>query len=124
MEFLDLQLDGMEVIQHSKPIYDFPAVSFRKYRTNYVAYFNRQAGKAFNNSPSVKIYANAEYIVFQPVTKKDHRSFSVSYIASGGGQVTCAGLERFRLDGKNYKLHNTEKGLALKINDPIKNRKV
>ena len=124
MEFLDLQLDEMEVIQHSKPIYDFPAVSFRKYRTNYIAYFNRQAGKEFNDSPCVKIYANAEYIVFQPVHKKDHHSFTVSYIASGGGQITCAGLERFRLDNKNYRLYKTEKGLALKINDPIKTRKV
>ena len=124
MEFLDLQLDEMEGIQPSKPVYDFPAVSFGQYKTNHVAYFNRLAGKAFDNCPSVKVYANAEYIVFQPVHKKDHHSFSVSYIVSGGGQITCAGLERFRLDGKTYRMYKTEKGLALKINDPIKSRKV
>lgn len=124
MDSLDFNLDEMDVIQQSKPCHDFPAVSFSKYRTNYIAYFNRHAGNLFDKCPCVKIYANAEYVVFQPVTKKDYHSFKISYIKTGCGNITCAGLERLRLDGKTYRLHKTEKGLALKINDPIKTRKV
>ena len=124
MEFLDLHLDEMDEIQQGRPTFDFPTVSFSKYRNNYIAYFNRHAGKALEKFPCVRIYANAEYVVFQPVTKKDHHSFTVSYIKTGGGNVTCAGLERCQLHGKIYRLYKTDKGLALKINDPIRTRKV
>ena len=123
MEFLDVQLDEMEVIQQTKPMYDFPAVTFSRYNGSFVAYFNRLAVKAFNGCQFFKIYANAEYVVFSPVSKKDHHSFKVHYAKEDSASVSCMGLERCRLEGKAYKLYNTEKGFALKINDPIKVRK-
>ncbi len=123
MDFLDLQLDETNEIKNPNTMWDFPAVSFRKYKTNFIAHFNRHAGKLFNKCQHVKIYATAEYVVFLPIPKKDLRSYKITYISETSASVTCAGLERLRLDEKTFKLYNTEKGLAIKINDPIKNRK-
>ena len=123
MDFLDVQLDDMTLVQKANPTYDFPVVTFRKHNKSFITYFNQHAGKALNNCRHVKIYATAEYVVFSPVHKKDTHSFMVHYISSDCASVSCVGLERFRLEDKTYKLYKTEKGFAIKINDPIKNRK-
>ncbi len=120
MDFLDLQFDETNAIKNSKTKFDFPVVSFRKYKANFIAHFNQYAGKAFNKCQHVKIYATAEYVVFLPIPKNDPHSYTITYISETSATVTCAGLERHRLDGKTFKLYNTEKGLAIKINDPIK----
>ena len=123
MDFLDIQLDDMTLVEKVKPVYEFPAVYFSKHKNSFVAYFNQRAGNVFNGCKYMKIYATAEYVVFSPVNKKDAHSFAVYYIPSGNGIINCAGLERFRLEGKTYKLYKTEKGFAVKIHDPILNRK-
>lgn len=122
MEFLDLQTDGMDAIKKQKPQYDFPTVVFKKEK-NCTAYFNRYAKEIFNNCTYIKVCANAEYIVFQPSNKEDYYSHRISYNKSGGCSFNCAGLDRFILDGKAFKLYAVKKGFAIKVNDPIKNRK-
>ena len=123
MEFLDLQLDDMEVIEQRRPEFDFPAVSFSKYSNSFTAFLNKHAVKALNNCKYVKIYANAWYVVILPVQKRDYHCFQVHYASSKSASISCMGLERCQLEGKVYKLYNTEKGFALKINNPIKVRK-
>ena len=122
MEFLDLQTDEMDVIKKEKPMYDFPAVTFHK-NESFTVNFNRLAKKLFENCDYVKIFANAEYIVFQPSDKRDFSTLKITRNKSGGCYFNCVGLERFALDGKAYKLYNTKKGVAIKINEPIQNRK-
>lgn len=122
MEFLDLQIDEMESIPKTRPVYDFHAVSFRQVNNGYSAYFNRHAKAILRNCDRIKVYANAEYVVFQPSDKKDSHSYKLSINNRGGCYINCKGFERFMLDGKTYKLHNTQKGLAIKINDPIKRK--
>ena len=77
----------------------------------------------FDNCDYVKVFANAEYIVFQPYDKKDCTGYKINRNNSGGCYFNCSSLERFALKGKSFKLYNTKKGLAIKINDPIQNRK-
>lgn len=122
MEFLELQIDEMDVIKKEKPMYEFPAVTFHK-NANFTANFNRHAKKLFENCNYVKIFANAEYIVFQPSEKKDFSVLKINRNRSGGCYLNCQGLERYALQGKAYKLYNTKKGVAIKINEPIQNRK-
>ncbi len=122
MEFLDLQIDEMEVIQKEKPMYDFPVVTFHK-NAAFIVSFNQHAKRAFDNYDYVKVFANAEYIVFQPSNKKYGTEHKIGRNRSGGCCFNCASLERFMLDGKAYKLYKTSKGLAIKINEPLKNRK-
>lgn len=123
MEFLDLEIDEMDEIQKSRPTYDFPVVSFHKGAHGYTAYFNRHAAKILGNCAYIKVYANAEYVVFRPSDKKDHHGYKFTINKAGGRYINCASFERFMLDGKIYKLYNTQKGLAIKINDPLKKRK-
>lgn len=122
MEFLDLQIDEMDVIRKERPILDFPAVTFHK-GANFAAYFNRHTKRMFDNCDYVKVFANAEYIVFQPSDKKDRTNYKITRNKSGGCYFNCSSLERFALKGKAFKLYNTKKGLAIKINEPIQNRK-
>lgn len=123
MEFLDLQIDKMEEVAKTKVSHDFPVVTFSKCENCYMARFNKRAREMFGNCTHVKIYANAEYIVFSPSDRKDYHSYKLTFRNAGDCSTSCSKLERFVLDGKSYKLHNTKKGLAIKINEPIKNRK-
>jgi hypothetical protein len=123
MDFLDVQLDDMELVQRGNVTCDFPAVTFSKHDRSFVARFNKHASKALDGCKYVKIYANAEYIVFSPISKKDIRSFVVNYSVTHSASICCIGLERFRLEDKVFKLYKTEKGFALKVNDPCCVRK-
>ncbi len=123
MEFLDLQIDEMDAIEKRYYKYDFPAVSFHRNTKNYVAFFNKQAAKMLEGYVCAKIYANAENIVFVFSDKKDCHSHKIHRNNAGGIFMSCSALQRLMLEGKTYKLYNTKKGLAIKINEPIKNRK-
>ena len=122
IEFLDLQICETDEVKKTNPMYDFPAVTFHK-NASYTACFNRHTRKLLGDSTYIKILANAEYVVFQPSTKKEYHSHKINYNKSGGFCFNCAGLERYGLHGKAYKLYKTQKGLAIKINEPIRNRK-
>ena len=123
MDFLDVQLDDMALVRRLNAVCDFPAVTFSKQDRSFICRFNKQATEAFNGCKYVKIYANAEYVVFSPVQKKDIHSFMISYSVAYNAAVCCIGLERFRLEGKTFKLYKTEKGFALKVHDPCFDRK-
>ena len=71
----------------------------------------------------MKIYGNAEYIVFVPTDTKDRHSFAISCSEYSNPVVCTTALERFAVAGKTYKLHKTPKGFAIKLNDPIYTRK-
>jgi hypothetical protein len=122
MEFLDLQMDEMENVGKTKRMYDFPVATFHK-NANFTVSFNRHAKKILNKREYVKIYVNAEYIVFQLSDKKDFNSYKITYNKSGGCYFNCSSLERFVLEGKSFKLYNTKKGVAIKLNEPIQKRK-
>lgn len=123
MEFLDLQIDEMDAIEKGNHKYDFPAVSFHRNTKNYVAFFNKPAAKMLEGYVCAKIYTNAEYVVFAFSDKKDCRTYKIHRNNVGAIYISCAALQRLMLDGKTFKLYNTKKGLAIKINEPIKNRK-
>lgn len=122
MEFLDLQIDEMDKVEKGYQKYDFSAVSFHRNTKNYVASFNRHAAKMLTGYVCAKIYANSEYIVFAFSDKKECNSYKIHRNKAGGNFISCASLERFKLHGKTYKLYNTQKGLAIKINDPIEKK--
>lgn len=123
MEFLDLQIDEMDAIEKRYYKYDFPAVSFHRNTKNYVAFFNKRAAKMLEGYVCAKIYAKADYVVFAFSDKKDCRSYKIHRNNAGGTFISCAALQRLMLDGKTFKLYNTKKGFAIKINEPIQNRK-
>ena len=123
MEFLDLQIDETDAIKRTVKTYDFPVVTFHKNGTIFAASFNRHARKALDNCEHVKIFANAEYIVFQPTDRKGPHTYKISYPPRGGGTLHCQKLERFVLYGKTFKLYSTQKGLAIKLSEPIQVRK-
>ena len=119
MDFLDLQIDEMGAIKNRHRRHNFPAVSFYRNRKYYVASFNRSASKKLEGYFFVKIYATAEYVVFAFSNKKDCRSYKIQRNNTGCFFINCSPLQRFKLEGKVFKLYKTEKGLAIKINDPI-----
>ena len=123
MEFLDLQIDEMNAIEKGYCKYDFPVVSFHRNTKNYVAFFNKQAAKMLEGYVCAKIYTKAEYVVFAFSDKNDCRSYKIHRNNAGGTFISCSALQRLMLDGKSFKLYNTKKGLAIKINEPLKNRK-
>ena len=122
MVFLDLQIDEMKEIERTRCIYDFPTVSFYQTPKSYIAYFNKQARKIIDGYVCVKIYANAEYVVFRFFDKNECNSYGIKRNNLGGYYISCSRLKRIMLHGKSYKLYNTGNGYAIKINEPL-NRK-
>ena len=116
MDLLDLDVGELSVVERKDFVqFDFPCVSFTKYESSHRMLFNRLCKKEFANAKYMKIYSNAEYIVFVPTVTKDRHCFAIS----ANQVVTTTALERFAVAGKTYKLHKTPKGFAIKLNDPI-----
>ena len=120
MELLDLQTDEMEAIKRTRNTYDFPTVSIRKNAKSCVAYFNTHARKILDGYAYTRVYANAEYVVFQFTNKKDCHSFKINRNNLDGRYICCSELRRLPLIGKTFKMYNTKKGFAIKINEPLK----
>ena len=124
MEFLDLPFDEVtQVKKNSQVRLDFPAVSFYKSSGVMHASFNKLSGSQFNKAKYLKIYGNAEYMVFSPTDKADCHCFKIFYLGSGNATVSSTAIERFAVEGKTYKVYQTQKGFAIKLNEPVMNRK-
>ena len=124
MEFLDLSFDEMtQVKTNGKIKLDFPAVSF--YRSTGVlhASFNKLCCVKFNKAKYLKIYSNAEYLIFAPTDKVDNHCFKITYQGNSNATVSSSAFERFAVDEKTYKVYQTQKGFAIKLNEPVINRK-
>ena len=104
MELLDLQTDEMEAIKRTRNTYDFPT----------------HARKILDGYAYTRVYANAEYVVFQFTNKKDCHSFKINRNNLDGRYICCSELRRLPLIGKTFKMYNTKKGFAIKINEPLK----
>lgn len=122
MDFLDLQNDEMNELEKSYQEYGFPVVTFHRYGGRHIASFNKHAQKTLCNYSRVKIYANAEYVVFQPSDKNDWHAYCLNHTKVGGCTTTCKEFGRLMLQGKAYKLYNTKKGFAIKRNEPLKQK--
>ena len=124
MDFLDLDFEEFSQIEKRDCVkYDFPVVSFFKYKGAAVVVFNKACEKVFDCVKFVKIYGNAEYLVFSPTNIADAHCFRIYYNKRSNPSFACAGIERFAVVGKSYRLHKTKKGFAIKLNEPILNRK-
>ena len=124
MEFLELNLDEFSQIERRNiNKYDFPVVSFFKYNGSPVISFNKACEEEFGYVKYLKIYGNAEYLVFSLTDTKDSHCFAISYGRRSNPHVISSGVERFAVVGKTYKLYKTPKGYAIKLNEPIFNRK-
>jgi hypothetical protein len=124
MEFLDLNFDEMpriEKIKHTK--FPFPVVTFSKDRNTIVASFNKLCGEKFNRAKYLKIYGNAEYLIFVPSDSADVNTYKLNYNRGIYPTTASRSLERFAVNGKTYKVYQTKKGFAIKLNEPVVNRK-
>jgi hypothetical protein len=124
MEFLDLSFDEMTQLEKtSRAKFDFPVVHFIKGHNVLLASFNKACTNKFKNARYIRIYGNAEYIVFSPTDVFDPHGFKVTYNHKVNSVVSARSLERFAVEGKTYKLYQTQKGFAIKLSEPILNRK-
>ena len=124
MEFLDLPFDEVTQIKKNGQVrFDFPAVTFYKSTGVLHASFNKWCGTKFNKAKYLKIYSNAEYLIFSPTDKVDNHCFKITYQGSSNAIVVSTVIERFAVDGKTFKVYQTQKGFAIKLNEPILNRK-
>lgn len=124
MEFLDLAFDEVAQIEKNGTVrFDFPVVTF--YRSTGVIHvsFNKYAGIKFNKAKYLKIYSTAEYLVFSPTDKADNHCFKITYQRCSNAVVSSNALERFSVEGKTYKVYQTQKVFAIKLSEPIVNRK-
>ena len=124
MEFLDLPFDDVPQVKKNGQVrFEFPAVSFYRCKNVMIASFNKWCGSKFNKAKYLKIYGNAEYLVFLPTDKADNHCFKITCQRSANAVVASTALERFAVDGKTYKVYQTPKGFAVKLNEPVINRK-
>ena len=124
MDFLDLDCAELSQIEKRNIAkYDFPVVSFVKYEGNPVAFFNKACKEEFCYAKFIKVYGNAEYMVFQPTNTADAHCFKIYYHQKVNPKFSAAGFERFAVVGKTYRLYKTKKGFAIKLNEPLLDRK-
>ena len=124
MEFLDLPFDEMTQLEKtSRAKFDFPVVHFLKGNNVLIASFNKACAIKLKNARYLRIYGNAEYIVFSPTNAVDPHGFKVTYNHKINPVVSTRSLERFSVEGKTYKVYQTSKGFAIKLNEPILSRK-
>ena len=124
MEFLDLSFDEMTQVKSSRKVrLDFPAVAF--YRSTGVlhASFNKWCCIKFDKAKYIKIFGNAEYLVFEPTDKADNHCFKITYQGNSNATISSSAFERFAVNEKIYKVYQTQKGFAIKLNEPVINRK-
>ena len=125
MEFLELPFDEVTQVEKSNQTrFEFPAVNFYKTKNLLIASFNKFSTPNFNKAKYLKIYGNAEYLVFLPVDKVDAHCFKVTYQRNTNAIVASSALERFAVEGKTYKVYQTQKGFAIKLHEPVLDRKV
>lgn len=124
MEFLDFDCDKLIQIEKRNLVkYDFPVVSFFKYSGSPLAFFNKACKEEFCYAKFLKVYGNAEYMVFQPTNTADVHCFTIYYHQKVNPKIAAAGFERFAVVGKTFRLYKTKKGFAIKLNEPLLDRK-
>jgi hypothetical protein len=124
MDFLDINLGEMTLIEKQKHTkFFFPAVTFSKDRNTIVASFNKLCGEKFNKAKYLKIFGNAEYLIFVPSNSEEANAYKLNYNRGLYPVTASRSLERFAVDGKTYKVYQTKKGFAIKLNEPVVNRK-
>lgn len=114
----------MSQIKRNRLEYPFPVVSFWGSKKDGVvfAYFNRLAKPLFTGHPRIDVFKTPQHLIFATDGKVGAGSICVRH-KGNGIELYCAEFSHMPVIGRTYKLYRCAQGYAIRIYDPVFERR-